>query len=159
MVLLLKRYPKLLTSLELLWKTKDIKQKECWHPEIYVLNHSLQVFKWAVRESGDIDLIIAALFHDIGKSVMSLGHDGTGYEILKENKMPDKVLWLVKHHMRVYDYINGEMQGLKKCKYLADHLWLPALIQLARWDRKGRNAASNPKYTQADILYILQSKL
>ena len=61
---------------------KEIKQDPKWHPEGTVFNHSLQALKWAFRESDDIDLILAAMLHDIGKSVNSHGHEKIGCELL-----------------------------------------------------------------------------
>lgn len=48
-------------------RCKDVKQMEKHHPEGDVLNHSLQCLCWAFKESYDIDLILAAMLHDIGK--------------------------------------------------------------------------------------------
>ena len=75
-----------------------------------------------------------------------------------ENFSSAKTVWLVKNHMRIWDYINGEMQGLKKCVTLAQHPWLPELIQLARWDKKGRNPNSQSYFPNEEIMRILNEK-
>ena len=136
---------------------EGIEQGNINHPEGDVLTHSLQTFKWACRESNDFDLMLAALLHDVGKSVDTLGHDSYGAKML-DGKVPDKTLFLIKHHMRIWDYLLGDMKRLVKCQFLANHKWLPDLIQLARWDKLGRNPNVKPEYCRVKILDILERK-
>ena len=49
--------------LDMLEKCESVEQNLNHHPEGNVLNHSLQVFKHAIRESNDFELILAALLH------------------------------------------------------------------------------------------------
>lgn len=119
-------------------RCKDTKQNIKYHPEGNVLNHSLQCFNCACRESQDTDLVLASLLHDIGKYENSYGHEEITIEWLKDI-CSVKTLFLIKHHMRIYTYLNGEMRKLSSCKYLANHPWLPELIQLTRFDVKARN--------------------
>ena len=142
---------------DLLFKLIGVTQKEEYHPEIYVLSHTYQVFKWAVRETNDIDLILAALLHDVGKSVDKLHHVKEGVKLI-EGFSSCKTIWLVENHMRIWTYILGEMNGFKKCVELANHPWLPELIQLARWDKKGRNATDRTYFPWKEILRILNEK-
>jgi len=130
---------------------QGVKQHEKWHPEGDVFIHSLQTVKWAFRETDDVDLILAALLHDVGKQVNKLGHEQEGCELLKDCTTP-KTLFLIENHMRVWYYINGEMKKLSKCKELAEHPWLPELIQLARFDKKGRNPNVKVKYDKDDLI-------
>ena len=141
----------------LLFKLADVTQKEEYHPEIYVLQHTYQVFKWAIRETDDIDLILAALLHDVGKSVSKLNHVKEGVKLI-ESFSSMKTVWLVENHMRIWTYILGEMKALKKCIDLANHPWLPELIQLARWDKKGRSATSKTYFPWDEVLRILNEK-
>ena len=142
---------------ELLFRCIGVKQMAEYHPEGDVMNHTYQVFKWAIRESMDLDLILAALLHDVGKAVDNHNHVHEGVKLI-ERFSSCKTVWLVKNHMRIWDYISGEMQGLKKCLDLANHPWLPQLIQLARWDKKGRNPNSRAYFPNEEITRILNDK-
>jgi len=141
---------------DLFEKTKGIQQMEIHHPEGDVLNHSLQVLYRAFRETDDIDLILAAMFHDIGKIEESKGHEKIGVSMLRKYDASEKTLWLVEHHMRVWYLILGEMKKLGKVKELIGHPWLPELILLARWDKMGRNPNRIIYYDRVDILNRLQ---
>ena len=122
---------------QLLRNCEGVVQVPEYHPEGDVLNHSLQSIQIAFRETNDIDLILAALLHDIGKAVESHGHEQIGCEML-EGFASEKTLFLIKHHMRIWTYINGEMKKLSSCTFLAQHCWLPELVQLARFDKRAR---------------------
>jgi len=136
---------------EILEKCKGVKQSEKYHPEGDVWIHSMQVFKLACRESNDVDLILAALLHDVGKAVDRLEHTKKTLDLVDE-QVSMKTLWLIKNHMRIWAYIHGEMKKWKKCKDLVEHPWLPELIQLARWDNMGRVVNYNPNYSREDII-------
>jgi len=135
-----------------------IQQNNKYHPEGDVLNHSLQVMSHAFKESDDTDLILAAMLHDIGKLVESHGHAEIGVKLLR-NYVSVKTLFLIEHHMRIWSYIEGEMSKLSKCQFLSSHPWLPELVQLARWDRMGRNPNRKMKYDKEDIVNRLNKKI
>ena len=139
-------------------KCQGIEQMECHHPEGDVFNHSLQVLNWAFKESDDIDLILAAMLHDIGKSENSKGHEQIAVEKLRDYASV-KTLWLIEHHMRVWYYVLGEMRKHSSCQYLANHPWLPELIQLARWDKLGRTHNRQMKYDKGKIIERLNLKV
>ncbi|MBU2576077.1 CCA tRNA nucleotidyltransferase [Patescibacteria group bacterium] len=116
-----------------LLKMKKCEQPENWHTEGDVWNHTLlgleklysQEFKKEFQELPDLKLIIAVLFHDIGKPytiqtpkkdntdrIRFDEHDIIGEEITKQilervkisappeiGLNPDCVSWLVGHHM------------------------------------------------------------
>ena len=136
---------------DLLERCQGVKQLEEYHPEGDVFVHSLQTLMWAFRESDDVDLIWAALLHDIGKYENSKGHEQLAVGWLDE-LVSVKTLWLIEQHMRVWAYINGEMRRLGKCLELAGHPFLPALVQLARWDILGRNPHQLVKYDKKEII-------
>ncbi|MCK4576817.1 HD domain-containing protein [candidate division WOR-3 bacterium] len=142
---------------ELLYACGGVEQQIEYHPEGDVLRHTFQVFKWAIRESMDLDLILAALLHDVGKATYSNNHERDSVKMI-EGFSSCKTVWLVKNHMRIWTYLKGEMQGLKKCLELANHCWLPELIQLARWDAKGRNPNSQCYFPREEIMRILNGK-
>lgn len=141
----------------ILEKCRDIKQMKEHHPEGDVLNHSLQVFYHSIKETDDLDLILAALLHDVGKSIESEGHEKHGINLL-QNIASTKTLWLIEHHMRIWYLILGDMKRLSKVLYLTNHPWLPELILLARWDKMGRNPNKTMKYDKNNILSILENK-
>lgn len=141
----------------LLANLDGIVQQEEHHPEGDALKHTYQVFRWAVRESVDLDLILAALLHDVGKATYSNDHEKDSVRMIK-GFSSCKTVWLVKNHMRIWTYVKGEMQGLKKCLEIAHHCWLPELIQLARWDAKGRNPRSQCYFSDEEIMRILNQK-
>ena len=141
---------------ELLDRCQDITQMPIHHPEGNVLVHSLQVFRYAVRETNDVDLALAALVHDVGKCERSKGHESIGCELL-EGFVSVKVLFLIKNHMRIWSYVKGEMKKLSKCRWLSNHPWVPQLIQLARWDHKGRNQNMKVTYDKEKIIERLNN--
>ena len=143
---------------ELLEQCQGVSQMEVHHPEGDVFEHSLQVLKWAFRETDDIDLILAAMLHDIGKVEDFRCHEQIAVEKLK-NHATVKTLWLVEHHMRIWHYLLGEMRRLSKCRYFADHPWLPELVQLARWDKLGRSKTIRINYDKEKIIERLNLKI
>ena len=135
---------------KILENCKGIEQQENHHPEGDVFGHSLQVLRWAFRESIDTDLILAAMLHDVGKMENSLGHEKIAVEMLN-GLVSVKTLWLIEHHMRFWTLILGEMKKLSKIKELSGHPWVPELVLLARWDKKGRKPNVKTKYDRQDI--------
>ncbi len=136
---------------------EDVEDRKIHHPEKNVFNHTLQVLHIAFRESNDVDLILAAMLHDIGKLENTLGHDQIGADWL-EGLVNDKTIWLVRNHLRIWDYLTGDMNKLKKCKELAAHPYIPELIQLARWDKKGRVPNKHMTYDKLKIISRLNEK-
>lgn len=142
----------------LLESCQSTEQNIKYHPEGTVFAHSLQVMNHAFRETDDTDLILAAMLHDIGKYIESHGHAEIGVQLLRDY-VSVKTLFLIEHHMRVWSYLEGEMSKLSKCQFIASHPWLPQLIQLARWDRMGRNPNRKIKYDKEDIIERLNKKI
>jgi len=130
---------------------KCLKQLPEYHPEKDVFSHLVQTMRWAFRESDDVDLILAAMLHDVGKQVNPLGHAKIAVEIL-EGQVTLKTLWLIENHMKIWHYVLGDMKKLQKCKGFGNHPWLPELVQLARWDKLGRNPCAKTIYDKKDII-------
>jgi hypothetical protein len=135
-----------------------VEQNKKYHPEGDVLNHSLQCLCWALKESTDIDLILAAMLHDIGKIEKSKGHENVSVKWL-QGICSVKTLWLIENHIRIWYLILGDMRRYKKVRELANHCWLPELIMLARWDRLARNPAKVVKYDKNKFINCLKKKM
>lgn len=136
---------------EILESCVGVEHSEKHHPEGDVFNHSIQVLMLAIKESDDIDLVVAAMMHDVGKAYDSKEHDKIGPKLLS-NHLSEKSLWLVENHMRVWYYLKGEMKKLSKTKKLCNNKWFPELIQLARWDKMGRNPNVVINYNRQKLL-------
>lgn len=132
-------------------KCKGVVQNKEWHPEGDVFTHSVQVGAMAFKETFDIDLILAAYFHDVGKIEGSYGHADLGCNMLYPY-VSVKTLFLIEHHMRIRSYLNGDMKKYSKCKFILNHPWFNELIQLCRWDNMGRNPNAKPLYDRSKII-------
>jgi len=130
---------------------KGVEQMDLHHPEGDVFIHSVQCLQWAFRESKDIDLIFAAMLHDVGKQVDSKGHENYALQLL-EGLISEKTAWLIKNHMRIWTLILGEMKKLKKVTDFIDHKWIPELVLLARWDKMARNPNKKINYDRMEIV-------
>jgi hypothetical protein len=117
--------------------TKGVEQGSENHPEGDVYAHSLQCVQWAFRETTDTDLILAALCHDIGKAVETIGHEKHSVNLCSRY-LSGKSLWLIEHHLRVRSLYDGGIKRLAKAHYLLHHPWLPELVHLSRIDKLGR---------------------
>jgi predicted HD phosphohydrolase len=131
-------------------KCRGVKQMKNHHLEGDVLNHSLQCLDWALQESTDIDLVLAAMLHDIGKVNDSKGHEKIAIRWLN-GVCSVKTLWLIEHHMRIQTLLLGQMKRKKKVRYLVEHCWLPELIMLTRWDKMARNPNKKTVFNKAFI--------
>ncbi len=137
---------------DILERCRGLEQMEIHHPEGDVFIHSLQVLQHAMRESTDIDVILAAMLHDIGKIEDTKCHDKKAIEMLKSHYLSGKTLWLIENHMRFWYYILGDMKKLNKVRELAEHPWMPDLLQVARWDKMGRRPNYIPNYDRTELI-------
>jgi HD superfamily phosphodiesterase len=117
--------------LDLLLALDGVAQPPRYHPEGDALFHSLQVFEHARGETDDPDLLIAALFHDVGKSIDGATHDEVGADLL-EGLVNDRAVWLVRHHLDLLRDPRRTRRRLHGTRELAD------LERLRRWDLAGR---------------------
>lgn len=121
----------------LLAPLESVKQNAAYHPEGDALYHSLQVFELARAErEWDIDLCLAALTHDVGKSIDPGDHVGAGVESLA-GLVSDRVLILVAHHMEAHEYRAGTLgaRARRRLEKLPD---FEDLLLLSELDRAGR---------------------
>ena len=136
---------------------KGVEQRADYHPEGDVFNHSLQVLTIAMKESNDIDLILAAMLHDIGKQINTLGHEQYSCDMV-QGLISEKTKWLISQHIRIKWFLSGEMKKLGKIKELHSHPLFADLILLNRWDTIGRKPNWKPIYDRVTIIEKLQQK-
>lgn len=117
--------------MELLEDLDGVEQNPVWHPEGDALFHSLQVHALARAETDDRELWAAALLHDVGKGLGG-HHELEGAELLAE-LMPDRVVWLVRHHL---DLLRDPRRTRRRWRGTAQ---LRDLERLRRWDVGGRD--------------------
>lgn len=144
--------------LALLSDLKKVSQSEKYHPEVNAFNHSLQVFELAYHNTNDPDLIIAALFHDIGKAVSSHNHAEISADMLSEcSFISKKTIWLVLNHLRIAYLLNGEMKKQEKINNLRKHEYYEQLVQLREFDTRGRQADYQSNIQEDQLKEILLS--
>jgi len=122
-------YTELLT---LLLDLDGIPQDPRYHPEGDALYHSLQVYQHARRATDDRQLLAAALLHDVGKALDEGDHALSGACVL-DGLVPDRVLWLVEHHLDLLREPRRTRAILLGTPELSD------LEQLRSWDLAGRD--------------------
>jgi hypothetical protein len=116
---------------ELLLALDGVEQDPVWHPEGDALFHSLQVFDHARRETDDPEWLAAALLHDVGKGLDG-PHELEGAELLAP-WMPERVCWMVRHHLDLLRQPSRTRRRLRGTDKLRD------LEHLRRWDVAGRD--------------------
>jgi hypothetical protein len=116
----------------LLCDLDGVTQSRRYHPEGDALYHTLQVFQLAARQTDDVELLAAALLHDVGKAVSGPDHDRVGAELL-EGWVSPRVVWLVRHHLDLLTAPGRTRRRLRGTRSLAD------LERLRRWDLGGRD--------------------
>jgi poly(A) polymerase len=107
-------------------RLRGVQQPPKWHPEGDAFIHTMEVVRNVIRCWGASPrLILAALFHDVGKAYDTVfqdgdwhspGHENTSAAICRtwmeklkfSNEDIDHVCWLVKNHMKLH------FAGLKK---------------------------------------------
>lgn len=146
------KYSKLLQNFENL---KYLTDQSKYHPESDVLNHSLQTFTLARKESDSKELWLAAAFHDIGKQVDTLGHDQYSIDILKSfGYYNQQVFWLIENHIRVISWLDRSMKRFKKSQELLHNPWFLNLVHLRRLDTGGRNPNISMKLTKNNKILL-----
>lgn len=109
--------------------SKVVEQSAKWHPEIYVYNH-IQIVTERAIETGDINLVVAAFFHDLGKitttikredgKITSYNHEFISTQLVEKYRYWIEQLgadfsivhYVVKEHMRA-KYIS-QMRSIKR---------------------------------------------
>ena len=151
----------------------DTPQGACWHPESNVLIHTIIVFNRSLKYN-DINITLAAFFHDLGKVDTTKSNNKGGYsahehelvsaDLVKYSRSwikelggdIDIIYWIVKNHMRV-KYID-EMTTNKK-KSLIYHQWYPKLERFASCDNMRTLTIKEIIDAKGNIFLFLWNKL
>lgn len=121
----------------LLLPLEDVKQSARHHPEGDVLYHSLQVFEQARdRRPYDVEFLLAALLHDVGKGIDRSDHVTAGVQAL-EGLITPRTRFLIENHMVVIDYRAGTL-GARHRRRLEESADLEDLLLLRECDDAGR---------------------
>lgn len=136
-----------------------IQDRKDHHPEANVLEHSLQAYHLAKKESFSSYLWAAALLHDVGKSICTLGHDELSIDIIESfgYNNPD-VFWLIRNHIRIISFLDGNMKKRSKVDELLFHPLFKTLIHLRRIDTSARNPNKLTKVDD-DLIYEINDLL
>ena len=121
----------------LLLPLEHVKQSPKWHPEGDALYHSLQVFDLARSELPyDEEFLLAALLHDVGKTIDPKDHVPAGLEAL-DGFITPRTAWLIEHQMLASAMREGKL-GARSRRRLEKSESYEELMLLADCDRKGR---------------------
>ena len=116
------------------YNLKNYGQRLDKHPEGNVLKHTIMVVNRSIKD-GDIDIAIAAMFHDIGKDetagihpkkghITHFGHEKVSASLVKQYRdwiqsvggNTANVFYIVKNHMRYKQLDNMKMKKVEKLK-------------------------------------------
>jgi tRNA nucleotidyltransferase/poly(A) polymerase len=116
------------------YNLKNYGQRLDKHPEGNVLKHTIMVVTRSIKD-GDIDIAIAAMFHDIGKDetagvhpkkghITHFGHERVSASLVKQYRdwiqsvggNTANVFYIVKNHMRYKQLDNMTMKKVEKLK-------------------------------------------
>jgi len=153
---LFERLPKELQTR--VYALKNIGQNPQWHPEGNVLKHTIMVVRRALKDN-DMDLAIAAMFHDIGKDetagvhpktgrITHYGHEDVSAKLAKKYRdwiikmggNPANVYYIVKNHMKFKQLSN--MRPVKQAK-LKSFRAFDKLSKFGKHDRGGLDEAKD----------------
>lgn len=142
-------------------RLRESEQDPRYHKEGPVSAHIRMVFEYAeTNYPEDPDLLLAAIFHDLGKPetqvirqdkyghtrISNLKHEYASlkyidmyfdlYSDISTNK--EKVYEICKEHMRAWKYVSKEMSNKNKRKGFEQLKYFDACVKFAWCDHKGR---------------------
>lgn len=108
------------------------------------LEHSLQTATRAERGGADLDVIVASLCHDIGKTISNANHPAIAAEMIRP-WVSDEAYWVVKYHQdfqgrHYYGRIGLDPEMRRK------HLGHPAYELAERFADEWDQTAFDPDY-------------
>ncbi|NCF48020.1 MAG: HD domain-containing protein [Bacteroidetes bacterium] len=108
------------------------------------LHHSLQSATRAENDGADIEMIVAALVHDLGDDLAPDNHSQMAAAIIRPYVRPE-VVWVIEHHGIFQMYYYGEARGMNKDERerYRGHKWFDSCERFCdRWDQ----VAFDPDY-------------
>lgn len=125
----------------LLMPLENVKGHARYHPEGDVLYHSLQVFE-LMRDARpyDVELMQAALLHDVGKGLDPGNHVEAALEAL-DGLLTERTEFFIAHHMDAHLYRSGQL-GARVRRLLEGSPDFEDLLLLEECDSKGRVAGA-----------------
>jgi hypothetical protein len=121
----------------LLLPLENVQGPAAYHPEGDVLYHSLQVFELARdRQPYDVEFLLAALLHDVGKGLDRGNHVEAGLQAL-EGLITERTQFLIANHMHAHAYRKGTL-GARLRRELEASPDFEDLLLLQECDNAGR---------------------
>jgi hypothetical protein len=121
----------------LLLPLEEVKQRGRHHPEGDVLYHSLQVFEQArERRPYDVEFLLAALLHYVGKGLDPGDHVAAAVEAL-DGLITERTQFLIENHMLAMEYKQGTLGARERRRLTASPDWEDLLL-LRECDDAGR---------------------
>ncbi len=93
-------------------------------------------------------VLAAALLHDVGKARAGRDHDRMGAELLRD-LMPERVVWLVEHHLDLLRAPRRIRRRLRGSQRLFD------LERLRTWDVGGRDPRAAVRRPEEAVAIIM----
>ena len=101
------------------------------------LEHSLQSATRAERDGADIEMIVAALIHDLGDDLAPMNHSQLAAAIIRPY-VRSEVTWIIEHHGVFQMYYYGDAMGVDKNarEIYRNHKWFNSCERFCgRWDQ------------------------
>ena len=102
------------------------------------LEHSLQTATRALRDKADIEMVVAALLHDIGDELAPLNHSEYAAAVLKPY-VSEKTHWIIEKHGEFQMYFYAHHLGGNKNqrdKYKGHKYYQDTVDFCEHWDQK-----------------------
>ena len=116
------------------------------------LQHSLQTATRAENAGADIELVVAALVHDLGDDLAPENHSQMAAAIIRPY-VREEVTWIIEHHGVFQMYYYGDAASLNKDKRerYRDHKWFDSCERFCRdWDQM----AFDPDYVSQPLSHF-----
>ncbi len=101
------------------------------------LEHSLQTATRALNDKADDEMIVAALFHDIGDELAPLNHSEYAAAVLKPY-VSEKIHWIIEKHGEFQMYYYAHHLGgnrNQRDKYKGHKYFLDTINFCEKWDQ------------------------
>ena len=116
------------------------------------LQHSLQSATRAEDAGADIELVVAALVHDLGDDLAPENHSQMAAAIIRPY-VREEVTWIIEHHGVFQMYYYGDAAGLNKNERerYRGHKWFDSCERFCRdWDQM----AFDPDYVSQPLSHF-----